>query len=516
VTVSLPEFAPDIAASMEALPWPAASPESTRQAAASELVASPFGEAVAAAMSGLLEAADILPGAAGDEEIEEPFQQFALPAAVWIHPAELALRGLAFGPPTVESPEGGGAAAGSLAAEELAPQIAPRLADPLSAPGASAEESGEIVELAFAARIEQDLGGDARGDLASSGQEVAEIISGPVDEELAGAHHRGARLAADANSVSPAVAGQHKNSTGPQPAGLETLRQSFQGAESPKGAEAVRQPARQPEISPGPLTVPETPAAPAETREPRSTAAERADRKAALASNARPGFSPDAQAESALQQPAKRVTPGNTVSEERREQPEAGLQNDHPAKPTHGEREPAPASFAAANPAPRASSRAIERAAAPSPVSVSSQVELLGSEPPAETPAREIVLRLPGLENRRVDLKLQDQSGELRVAVRTPDVNLTRDLREGISELVGRLELGGFRTETWKPAESASLGDQDRQRGGNPESSGDHGHGRRQDQPSEERRDPREREPQPKWVEELEGRLKAWPQSRIR
>lgn len=50
-----------------------------------------------------------------------------------------------------------------------------------------------------------------------------------------------------------------------------------------------------------------------------------------------------------------------------------------------------------------------------------------------------------------VDIRLVDRGGELHVAVRSGDQNLTSDLRESVRDLVGGLEKGGFRTETWLP-----------------------------------------------------------------
>ena len=49
------------------------------------------------------------------------------------------------------------------------------------------------------------------------------------------------------------------------------------------------------------------------------------------------------------------------------------------------------------------------------------------------------------------DIKLVDRGGELHVAVRSGDQNLTSDLRASVRDLVGGLEKGGFRAETWQP-----------------------------------------------------------------
>jgi hypothetical protein len=51
-----------------------------------------------------------------------------------------------------------------------------------------------------------------------------------------------------------------------------------------------------------------------------------------------------------------------------------------------------------------------------------------------------------------VDVRLIERSGEVRVAVRTPDAQLAGDLRANLSTLATRLEQSGFRAETWHPA----------------------------------------------------------------
>ena len=70
-------------------------------------------------------------------------------------------------------------------------------------------------------------------------------------------------------------------------------------------------------------------------------------------------------------------------------------------------------------------------------------------------PTREISMRLNPAESPAVDIKLVDRAGSVRVAVRTPDADLARNLQSGLSDLVHRLERKGFDTETWSPGESA-------------------------------------------------------------
>ncbi len=50
-----------------------------------------------------------------------------------------------------------------------------------------------------------------------------------------------------------------------------------------------------------------------------------------------------------------------------------------------------------------------------------------------------------------VEVRVKDQAGELRVSVRTPDGALADAMREGLPELVERLDRRGFHTEVWRP-----------------------------------------------------------------
>ena len=69
----------------------------------------------------------------------------------------------------------------------------------------------------------------------------------------------------------------------------------------------------------------------------------------------------------------------------------------------------------------------------------------------AISPLRDVQVQLGGGGQERVDVRLVDRSGELHVAVRATSDNMTKDLREGLSELVGKLESTGYRTEVWRP-----------------------------------------------------------------
>lgn len=135
-------------------------------------------------------------------------------------------------------------------------------------------------------------------------------------------------------------------------------------------------------------------------------------------------------------------------------------------------------------------------------------------EPAQDTPARngesvkDISLRLSDKDQNSVQVRLSERAGELRVSVRTPDDGLTRGLRDGLSELVGRLEHNGYKAETWQPADSSSTtqdqgrpsqDQSSRQQGGSGSESGQQQNARDHQQPDAQT---------PQWVGELESSLR--------
>jgi hypothetical protein len=135
-----------------------------------------------------------------------------------------------------------------------------------------------------------------------------------------------------------------------------------------------------------------------------------------------------------------------------------------------------------------------EPAAAPAaPAAPEARAEKPAAHP---SPAQEIRLELSGGE-RRVEIRVSGQAGDLKVAVRTPDHALAERLREDLPALSSRLEAGGMRAESWHPAAesgrtagireaAASLAGQDR---GEPQ--GQSGGGRHQQHQQDESRRPR-------------------------
>ena len=133
-------------------------------------------------------------------------------------------------------------------------------------------------------------------------------------------------------------------------------------------------------------------------------------------------------------------------------------------------------------------------------------------EPQAEAAGRtgesvhNISLRLSNAEQGSVQVRLSERAGELHVSVRTPDTGLTRGLRDGLPELMGRLQVNGYRAETWQPGGNGGNPGQDR--GYDAPS---HGNSQQRDGGGNQQQNSQDRQQQdeqtPKWVSELESSM---------
>jgi hypothetical protein len=73
------------------------------------------------------------------------------------------------------------------------------------------------------------------------------------------------------------------------------------------------------------------------------------------------------------------------------------------------------------------------------------------SPAPAAAVAHDIKLELNVGGGQRVEVRLTDRAGDIRVAVRTPDARLSDAMRADLPALAAKLEQSGFRTDAWQP-----------------------------------------------------------------
>jgi hypothetical protein len=157
------------------------------------------------------------------------------------------------------------------------------------------------------------------------------------------------------------------------------------------------------------------------------------------------------------------------------------------------------------NPPSTASSTAAAAAPAAHAEGPSSPADNL---PKASAPLKDISMQVTQPGKERVDVRVVQQGSEVHISVHSADAGMTSGLRQGLSELQGKLEENGYRSEMWKPGVSTAPiasapsgqastnhsrgGDGQPQQGGPQQESG--------------RRNPNQSN-QPRWVEELESSL---------
>ncbi|MGH9582336.1 MAG: hypothetical protein ACRD4O_05320, partial [Bryobacteraceae bacterium] len=71
---------------------------------------------------------------------------------------------------------------------------------------------------------------------------------------------------------------------------------------------------------------------------------------------------------------------------------------------------------------------------------------------------RVLRVQFTGDNNQRVDVRLGDAGGALRVSVRSTDAALTQTLQDHLPELTARLGEQQFHTEVWMPPQTANVG----------------------------------------------------------
>lgn len=94
-------------------------------------------------------------------------------------------------------------------------------------------------------------------------------------------------------------------------------------------------------------------------------------------------------------------------------------------------------------------------AAAAKPVRLQDAMESAAKPEAARaTPVRDMKFEVTGGE-RRVEVRLSERGGEVKMTVRTPDADLASTLRENLPALSARLAESGLKSEAWHPAASS-------------------------------------------------------------
>jgi hypothetical protein len=126
--------------------------------------------------------------------------------------------------------------------------------------------------------------------------------------------------------------------------------------------------------------------------------------------------------------------------------------------------------------------------------------------PKASAPLKDISMQVTQAGKERVDVRVVQQGGEVRVSVHSADAGLTSGLRQGLSDLQGRLEESGYRSEMWRPgASTAPLTATPSAQASTNQSRGGDGQPQQGGSQQESGRRNQNQSNQPRWVEELES-----------
>jgi hypothetical protein len=104
---------------------------------------------------------------------------------------------------------------------------------------------------------------------------------------------------------------------------------------------------------------------------------------------------------------------------------------------------------------------------------------------------RDFSLKLGGADQDKLEVRVVETAGQIRVAVHSPDPELRTSLQQGLGDLVGKLENHGLRAETWTPDKNSQNPNQ--------QSPGDGSQGR---QSRDQQEAPPRRRIKPAWVDE--------------
>jgi hypothetical protein len=154
---------------------------------------------------------------------------------------------------------------------------------------------------------------------------------------------------------------------------------------------------------------------------------------------------------------------------------------------------------------PEAASHADTRSAvAPVETSAVERMQSMIETPAPASSRHSITVKVAGeAGDANIDLRFIDRGGDIHLSVRTPSTEAAQELRGGLSDLVGRLEHAGIRTEISNPSANGS-GLSDSSKDQEQASADRRGSGRNQADTESQQQDSRGSN-RSRWIEALEG-----------
>ena len=130
-----------------------------------------------------------------------------------------------------------------------------------------------------------------------------------------------------------------------------------------------------------------------------------------------------------------------------------------------------------------------------------------------KAPLKDISFQVGQAQGQKVEVRVTEQAGELRVAVRTGDSEVAQGLRQGLSDLTTKLTENGYRAETWRPGDLSGLTSASSKEASDTPGQSPNGGSQSQSQsgPPQQDRGQQNQNPsnRPRWVQELETTLRG-------
>lgn len=125
-------------------------------------------------------------------------------------------------------------------------------------------------------------------------------------------------------------------------------------------------------------------------------------------------------------------------------------------------------------------------------------------------PANQISISVPAGDQQKVEVRLMDRAGEVRVSVHAPNEELAGTLRQDLGSLTGKLNQSGYTTEAFTPSRSSGESSRDQKNAEPQQQSGSErqSSGRHQQQQSSQQNG---RGNRPAWLDELDNSLATAP-----
>jgi hypothetical protein len=146
-----------------------------------------------------------------------------------------------------------------------------------------------------------------------------------------------------------------------------------------------------------------------------------------------------------------------------------------------------------------ASAQATQRTPSPLPTPPADETTKTG-------PANQISISVPAGDQQKVEVRLMDRAGEVRVSVHAPNEELAGTLRQDLGSLTGKLNQSGYTTEAFTPSRGSGEFSRDQKNADPQQQNGSERQSSARD-PQQQSSPQNGRGKRPAWLDELDNSL---------